>query len=84
LEHNFGIILLLNIAIYSNEKLCLSFLIYYIFFPKKIIVTKFKNFFLRPDLKNFYGHSFFSKCILFFFPKSISEFQKWTFINVQK
>jgi hypothetical protein len=41
LEHNFGIILLLNIAIYSNEKLCLSFLIYYIFFQKKFIVTKF-------------------------------------------
>ena len=36
------------------------------------------------DLNFFYGHNFFSNFIDFFFPKSISEFQKWTFINVQK
>ena len=48
------------------------------------MVIEFKNIFLVPDLKKFYGLSFFFIFLTFFFPKSISEFQKWTFINVQK
>jgi len=42
------------------------------------MVTIYKLFFWRPELKNFYGH------INLFFQRLFLIFQKWTKINVQK
>jgi hypothetical protein len=52
-------------------------------FSKKIIVTILKLFFLSPDAKKIYGHNFLKKSEKNVFLKSLSLFEKWTFINVQ-